>query len=88
MSDLHPFRDDQVLDGYVTEAAWFWFHASTLEMSLEVRLHRLLARCIGQEIARRGLLEPDAEEIYQQARRSFPLDDLRPHRLGAAELRS
>ena len=29
MHDLKLFDDGELLDGYVIEAAWFWFDAST-----------------------------------------------------------
>jgi hypothetical protein len=74
---LKTFADRELLSGYLQEAVWFWFDASTREKSLEAGFHRLAARCILEEIRRRGLEEPAAELIYRQARKCIPLDDLR-----------
>jgi hypothetical protein len=71
------FADAELLNGYVAEAAWFWFDASTHEKSLEAGLHRVAAQCILSEIRRRGLPEPGAELTHARARRTFPPDDLR-----------
>ena len=77
MNDLKCFPDVELLNGYVAEAAWFWFAASTHEMSLEAGLHRIAAHCILHEIRARGLEEPSNDLAYARARRVFPLDDLR-----------
>src|SRR5262245_30341644 len=77
MEDLKVYDDAEVLESYLTEAAWFWFEASTLEKSLEAGLHRAAAVGILQEIRRRGLPEPERELAYGTARRAFPPDDLR-----------
>ena len=75
--ELEQFNDCDLVQGYVSEAAWFWFDASTVEMSFRANLHRLLARCILQEIRRRGLPEPDEDLVYERARKTFPPDDLK-----------
>jgi hypothetical protein len=75
MEELRRFSDDELLHGYLTEAAWFWFDASTGEKKLEVGLHRLAARCIYEEIRRRGLDEPSPQRLHAHARRLFPPDD-------------
>jgi hypothetical protein len=77
VNDLQPFADAELLSGYIAEAAWFWFDASTHEKSLEAGLHRVAARCILHEIRKRGLPEPAGELAYARARRMFPPDDLR-----------
>jgi hypothetical protein len=76
MLELKAFTDCELWKGYVAQAAWFWFDASTKEKKLEVGLHRLLARCIYDELRARGLEEPDPALIYAHARRVFPPDDL------------
>ncbi len=78
MKELRRFSDGELLHGYLVEAAWFWFAASTEEKKLEAGLHRLMARCIYEELHRRGLDEPEADWVYGQARKAFPPDDLRP----------
>ncbi len=75
MHEFEPFGDRELLAGYLEEAAWFWFAASTLEKSLEARWHRLAARCILEEVRRRGLAEPSAASVFAHARRRFPRDD-------------
>jgi hypothetical protein len=77
VDEFKPFDDRALLEGYVAEATWFWFDASTVEKSFEVGLHRLAATCIREEIHRRGLTEPEAALVYRRARRVFPPDDLR-----------
>ena len=78
MNELRPFNDADLLLEYVQQAAWFWFDASTHEMSLEANFHRLAARCLRAELRDRGIGEPVDEDIYAHARRLFPPDDLRP----------
>jgi len=77
VNDLRQFPDSELIRGYMDEAAWFWFDASTHEKSLEAGLHRVAAHCILQEIRQRGLEEPGSDLTYARARRLFPLDDLR-----------
>ncbi len=77
MQELLQFTDHDLVRGYVNEAVWFWFDASTVEMSFQAGLHRLMAHCIRAEIRRRGLDEPDGDWVYTLARRLFPPDDLR-----------
>jgi hypothetical protein len=77
VNDLKHFPDAELLNGYVAEAAWFWFAASTHEKSLEVGLHRVAAHCILHEIRQRGLPEPSSDLAYARARKVFPPDDLR-----------
>jgi hypothetical protein len=74
--ELKAFPDRELLAGYLQEAVWFWFDASTLDKKLEVGLHRLVARCIFEEIRERGLDEPQPDRVYAHARRRFPPDDL------------
>jgi hypothetical protein len=76
VDDLSAFGDGDLLDGYLAEAAWFWFNASTAEKRLETKLHRLVAHCLAEEVRRRGLPEPGPDAIYAHARRTFPPDDL------------
>jgi len=76
MNELKSFPDWDLLKGYIAQAAWFWFDASTEEKKLEVGLHRLVARCIYDELRERGLEEPDSDLVYAHARRIFPPDDL------------
>jgi hypothetical protein len=76
VNDLKQFPDAELLSGYVAEAAWFWFDASTHEKSLEAGLHRIAAHCILREIRQRGLEEPDSDVAYARARQTFPPDDL------------
>jgi hypothetical protein len=80
VENLKPFADGELLDGYLAEAAWFWFDASTAEMKLAAGLHRLVALLLGDELRRRGLELPEPAAVYDQARRTFPPDDLRPRR--------
>src|SRR5262245_59516783 len=80
VEDLRAFDDTEILDAFLAEAAWFWFDASTSEMKLEAGLHRLIALCLAEEVRRRGLAEPDPDQVYARARRAFPPDDLRPRR--------
>jgi hypothetical protein len=75
--ELQQFNDCDLIEGYLAEAVWFWFDASTVPMSLHANLHRLLARCLLEEIRQRGLDAPDEGFVYQQARRKFPPDDLK-----------
>jgi hypothetical protein len=75
--ELQHFNDCELIDGYVSEAAWFWFDASTVAGSFQANLHRLIARCLLEEIRQRGLDEPDEERVHERARRAFPPDDLR-----------
>jgi hypothetical protein len=75
MREFEAFGDGDLLAGYVHEASWFWFTASTLEMSFAAGWHRLLARCLLDEIRRRGLPEPSAAWVFEYARRRFPRDD-------------
>jgi hypothetical protein len=85
--EFTAFDECELVHGYVSEAAWFWFDASTVEMSLRANLHRLMARCILQEIRRRGLPEPDEGLVYERARKTFPPDDLKrraPGRQGSS----
>jgi hypothetical protein len=77
VEDLKRFSDGELLEGYTTEAAWFWFDASTAEMKLKAGLHQLVALFLRVEIRERGLKGPDPEAIYAHARRTFPPDDLR-----------
>jgi hypothetical protein len=77
--ELQQFNDCQLIDEYVREATWFWFDASTVAMSLHANLHRLIARCLLEEIRQRGLDEPDRFLVYERARRAFPPDDLKPY---------
>ena len=77
MHDLKFFNDEELLTGYVIEAAWFWFDASTTEMSLEAGLHRVAAHCLRTELRQRGVIEPGGSHVYAHARRAFPPDDLR-----------
>ncbi len=77
MHEFTAFDECELVHGYVSEAAWFWFDASTVEMSFRANLHRLIARCILQEIRRRGLEEPDEDAVYRRARQTFPPDDLK-----------
>src|SRR6266699_3816106 len=58
MRELKAYEDDVLLDGYLAEAVWFWFDASTVEKRLECGLHRVAARCILSEIRKRGLDVP------------------------------
>jgi hypothetical protein len=76
MKELKSYSDRELIKGYIGQAAWFWFDASTEEKKLEVGLHRLVARCIYDEIQERGLEEPDFDSLYAYARRIFPPDDL------------
>jgi hypothetical protein len=76
MKELKWYPDRELLKGYIAQAAWFWFDASTEAKKLEVALHRLVARCIYDEIQDRGLEEPDSDVVYAHARRIFPPDDL------------
>jgi hypothetical protein len=76
MKELKAFDDRALLEGYVAQAAWFWFDASTEEKKLEVGFRRLVARCIYEELRDRGLKEPGPAELYAQARKVFPPDDL------------
>jgi hypothetical protein len=76
VEEFKPFADTELLDGYIVEAAWFWFDASTEAKRLEAGLHRLMARCIYDEIRQRGLETPNLEQVYAQARHAFPADDL------------
>lgn len=76
MNELHPFNDSELLREYVNQAAWFWFDASTQEMSLEANFHRLAARCLLLEMSERGMEEPTDAEVVAHARRLFPPDDL------------
>ena len=78
MLELKAFTDCELWKGYVAQAAWFWFDASTEEKKLEAGLHRLVARCVLEEIRARGLEEPDPARVYAHARRTFPPDDLHP----------
>src|SRR5436305_1930145 len=71
VNDLKRFPDAELIDGYVDEAAWFWFDASTHEKSLEAGLHRIAAHCILNEIRQRGLEEPSSELAYARARMLF-----------------
>ena len=80
MEDLKPFADSELVGGYTAEATWCWFDASTAEMKLAAGLHRLAAMLLGEELRRRGLEKPDPGAVYDQARRMFPPDDLRPRR--------
>jgi hypothetical protein len=75
--EFTAFDECELVHGYLGEAAWFWFDASTVEMSFRANLHRLLARCILQEIRRRGVPEPDEDLVYERARNTFPPDDLK-----------
>jgi hypothetical protein len=75
--EFTAFDECELVHGYVSEAAWFWFDASTVEMSFRANLHRLMARCILQEIRRRGLHEPDEDLVYARALETFPPDDLK-----------
>ena len=76
MRELKAYEDDVLLDGYLAEAVWFWFDASTVEKRLECGLHCVAARCILSEIRKRGLDVPDEDLVFQQARLTFPPDDL------------
>ena len=76
MRELKAYEDGVLLDGYLAEAVWFWFDASTVEKRLECGLHRVAARCILSEIRKRGLDVPDEDLVFQQARLTFPPDDL------------
>ena len=78
MNELRPFSDYDLVLEYVNQAAWFWFDASTREMSLEANFHRLAARCLHSELQSRDIEEPSDEEIFEHARTLFPLDDLMP----------
>jgi hypothetical protein len=75
--EFTAFDECELVHGYVSEAAWFWFAASTVEGSFRANLHRLMARCILEEIRRRGLGEPDEDLVYEGARKTFPPDDLK-----------
>jgi hypothetical protein len=77
VQELLQFTDHDLVRGYVNEAVWFWFDASTVEMSFQAGLHRLMAHCIRAELRRRGLDEPDDDWVYVAARKLFPPDDLR-----------
>lgn len=77
VDDLQPFDDEELLDGYVAEAAWFWFDPSTHEKSLEVGLHQVIALCLRDELHARGLMEPDDVAVFARAKAIFPADDLR-----------
>jgi hypothetical protein len=76
--ELQQFNDCDLVHGYVAEAIWFHFDASTAEGSFRANLHRLIARCVLQELRQRGLHQPDDDLIYERARKTFPPDDLRP----------
>jgi hypothetical protein len=75
--ELKQFDDCDLVHGYVAEAAWFYFDASTAEGSFRANLHRLIARCVLEELRQRGLDEPDDYLIYERARKTFPPDDLK-----------
>jgi hypothetical protein len=75
--ELEQFNDCDLVQGYVSEAAWFWFDASTVKGSFLANVHRLVARCLLEEIRQRGLEEPNQDLLYKQARRIFPPDDLK-----------
>jgi hypothetical protein len=78
VEEFKSFTNAELFVGYIGEAAWFWFDASTEVNRLGVGLHRLVARCIYDEIRRRGLAEPGSDLVYAHACRTFPPDDLRP----------
>jgi hypothetical protein len=77
VDEFMHFESQELLDGYLGEAAWFWFDASTHEKSFEAGLHQVIALCLEKELHSRGLDTPSDAVVFARARTLFPPDDLR-----------